>query len=236
MTAAGRRELRGEFTSRIPSWYSPWAHLLGPTLVGLALLGASLASLRDVRPWQVALVPLFWVVGNAFEWRAHRDLLHRRMRPFEVLYVRHAQHHAVFVTEDMAIRDVREFKLVLLPAYGVLGIFAFTALSGSLFFLAGQRNLGLLWLATAVAYVLSYEWLHLSYHLPPDSLVGGLRLVRALRRHHATHHAPALMQRYDFNVTGPLWDAVRGTTYRATPRPAPVAGRAAPSDPGARSF
>jgi sterol desaturase/sphingolipid hydroxylase (fatty acid hydroxylase superfamily) len=35
--------------------------------------------------------------------------------------------------------------------------------------------------------------------------------VRILRRHHAIHHDPRLMQRYNFNVTVPLWDWVRGT-------------------------
>jgi sterol desaturase/sphingolipid hydroxylase (fatty acid hydroxylase superfamily) len=41
--------------------------------------------------------------------------------------------------------------------------------------------------------------------------------VRALRRHHAVHHDPELMQRWNFNVTVPLWDLVRGTIHRAGP-------------------
>jgi len=56
-----------------------------------------------------------------------------------------------------------------------------------------------------------YEWLHLSYHLPPESWIGRRALIRILKRHHAIHHEPRLMQRWNFNVTLPLWDRVRGT-------------------------
>jgi sterol desaturase/sphingolipid hydroxylase (fatty acid hydroxylase superfamily) len=86
-------------------------------------------------------------------------------------------------------------------------------------------NVGALWVATTIAYVLAYEWLHLSYHLPEDGPVGRLALVRVLRRHHAIHHAPEFMQRWNFNVTVPLWDWIRGTLYRPA-RAAPDAARA----------
>jgi sterol desaturase/sphingolipid hydroxylase (fatty acid hydroxylase superfamily) len=161
-------------------------------------------------------VPAQLVLLNAGEWLIHRDLLHRRTPPLQVLYDRHTpQHHMVFVDDDMSMRGVREFRLVLIPAYGILA-----ALAGSLpipaaiWLLAGQRNLALLFVAVTMAYVVAYEWLHLSYHLPPDSFVGRLALVRWLRRHHATHHAPELMQKWNFNVTIPLWDLVRRTIYR----------------------
>src|SRR5262249_10761628 len=78
----------------------------------------------------------------------------------------------------------------------------------------GHPNLGLLFLATAMAYTVGYEWLHLSYHAPADSFVGRSRLIARLRNHHAVHHAPELMQRWNFNVTIPLWDWVRGTIHR----------------------
>ena len=70
-----------------------------------------------------------------------------------------------------------------------------------------------------MGYVVSYEWLHLSYHLPPESFIGRLWLVRVLKKHHATHHDPQLMQKWNFNVTIPLWDLVRGTIYRAPKEP-----------------
>ena len=68
-------------------------------------------------------------------------------------------------------------------------------------------------MATAVAYVLSYEWLHLAHHLPAEGAIGRLRVARWARRHHQRHHEPHLMHRWNFNVTVPLWDRVRGTVW-----------------------
>jgi hypothetical protein len=201
-------------------------HLAFPTVVGVAIAAFALSRIEGVTAWQLGLVPLFLVFGNAVEWHAHRGLLHRRVRLLEVLYVRHTpQHHAIFVAGDMALRNARELKLILLPAYGVLAILAVT--SPITFFLVwiGQPNVAALWVASAVFYLLAYEWLHLAYHLPTGSRVGSSRALRVLRRHHELHHATHLMQRWNFNVTVPLWDFVRGTVYRPTGEPAVLARR-----------
>jgi len=218
MTHASRAELRAEMLSRVPRWYSPVAHFLSPALAGLVIAGFALSRVDDLRAWQVALVPAFLMFGNAVEWHAHRGLLHRRTRFLEVLYVRHTpQHHAMYVADEMAIRNWTEVRFVLLPGYGILAILAATSPIAFLFFWIGQPNLAALWVASVVVYVLSYEWLHLAYHLPEDSPVGRIPIVQRLRRHHQLHHAPHLMQRWNFNVTLPLWDLFRGTVYRPSP-------------------
>ncbi len=226
MTQASREDLRRELLSRIPRWYSPWLHLAIPALSGLAIAAFAVGRIHDLRAWQLAFVPLFVVIGNAVEWHAHRDLLHRRTWPLEVLYDRHTpQHHAIYVSEDMTIRQWRELRFVLLPAYGVVGLVAVTSPVTAALWLAGQPNLAALWVTTVVLYVLTYEWLHLAYHMPADGLVGRLWVTRWLRRHHQRHHHPPLMQRWNFNVTLPLWDMVRGTVWRA---PVPAASGAVP--------
>jgi len=53
-------------------------------------------------------------------------------------------------------------------------------------------------------------------------LVGRSRLIRWLRRTHAMHHTPELMQKWNFNVTVPLADVVLGTLYRG---PVPAQSR-----------
>jgi hypothetical protein len=219
MTQASRAELRAELMSRIPRWYSPWAHLVFPAVSGIAIAVFALSRVQDLRAWQLALVPVFLAFGNAVEWHAHRGLLHRRTRFLEVLYVRHTpQHHAIFVHDDLALHAWRELKLVLLPAYGILAILAATSPITFALVWLGQPNLAALWVASVVVYVLSYEWLHLAYHLPGGRGIGRAWPIRFLRRHHALHHAPHLMQRWNFNVTLPLWDLVRKTTYHP-PRP-----------------
>jgi sterol desaturase/sphingolipid hydroxylase (fatty acid hydroxylase superfamily) len=215
MTHGARDELRLELLRRVPRWYSPWVHLAIPAASGIALIALALSRIEHLEGWQLLFVPVFLTFGNAVEWHAHRGLLHRRTWPLEVLYVRHTpQHHAIYVSGDMFIRDRRELKFVLLPAYGVVGLVGVTSPITIAFWLAGQPNLAALWVVSVVCYILTYEWLHLAYHLPADGLVGGLRLTRFLRRHHERHHAPHLMQRWNFNVTLPLWDYVRGTVHR----------------------
>lgn len=216
MTHASRAALRADLLSRIPRWYSPWLHLAFPLVAGVAIAAIALSFVEHLRAWELAFVPLFLAVGNAIEWHAHRGLLHRRTWPLGVLYVRHTpQHHAVYVADDMFIRDWRELKLILLPAYGVVAIALVSSPVAILLAAAGERNLSALWVASTVLYVLTYEWLHLAYHLPADGAVGRLRVTRWLRRHHQRHHAPHLIQRWNFNVTLPLCDLLRGTVWRA---------------------
>jgi hypothetical protein len=215
MTKTARDELRDELLAKIPRWYSPWLHLAIPAVSGFAILLLALSRVSDLRAWQLAFVPAFLAFGNAVEWHAHKGLLHRRTWPLEVLYMRHTpQHHAMYVAEDMYIRSWRELKFVLLPAYGVVGLVAITSPVTIALWLAGQPNLAALWVSSVVFYILTYEWFHLAYHLPADGFVGRLRVTRWLRRHHQRHHTPHLMQRWNFNVTVPLWDHVRGTAYR----------------------
>jgi hypothetical protein len=225
MTRASREELRAELIGRIPPSYSPWIHLAVPTVSGLAIAALALSRVEGLVAWQLLFVPVFFAFGNAVEWHVHRGLLHRRVRWLEVFYTRHTpQHHMVFVADDMAMRETRELKLILLPAYAVVTIVVLTSPVAVVLAFLGQPNLAALWIMTVVLYVLSYEWLHLAYHLPEESPIGRSRLIAHLRRHHQLHHATNLMHRWNFNVTVPLWDHVRGTVYhpRVPARPAAV--------------
>ena len=218
LTEARRDELRARLVGQIPRWYSPYAHLIVPSVLGLGLITGAILLLRDLQAWQLLLLPVFFLISNATEWRVHRDVLHKRQWFAPVLYDRHTpEHHIVFITEDMAMKSAREFRLVLVPAYGVLLLFVGTLPAAAILWLVGLRNIGLLFVAQALLYTVTYEWLHLSYHLPATSRIGRSRIISALRRHHATHHDPALMQKWNFNVSLPLWDLVRGTIYKASP-------------------
>jgi sterol desaturase/sphingolipid hydroxylase (fatty acid hydroxylase superfamily) len=133
-----------------------------------------------------------------------------------VLYDRHTpQHHMIFVTEDMTMRSTREFRLVLIPFYGILaaGVGALP-IPLALWLGLGRPNVALLFMATTMGYVVLYEWMHLAYHAPAASFVGRQAWLQRLRRHHALHHAPERMQRWNFNVTIPLWDWLLGTSVR----------------------
>lgn len=210
-----REEFRREVVAAIPAGYSPYFHLVFPSLVGIGAAAGALAMLRDVNPYDLWFIPLVYMTSNALEWRVHKDVLHRRLPPFQLLYDRHTPvHHRVFMTDDMPIRDRREFALVLIPPYGILLILAVVAPLGALLWHFNLHNAACLFVATTMLYVVSYEWLHLAYHLPTSHPIGRLGLIQKLKRHHATHHDPRLMQRWNFNVTVPFWDWVRGTIWR----------------------
>jgi sterol desaturase/sphingolipid hydroxylase (fatty acid hydroxylase superfamily) len=219
LEAPRREALRERLVREIPGWYSPWVHLAFPSAVGIGLMAAALYVLH-APSWPELLFGLgVFLVSNASEWRAHRDILHKKTWPLEIIFQRHTpEHHGVYVRDDLAMRSTKEFRLVLIPAYGIVTIFAATSPITAALFLGGQTNLAAVFVFVTMFYVVSYEWLHLSYHLRPESFIGRRKIIRLLRRHHATHHHPPLMQAWNFNVTLPLWDWVRGTIYKGPER------------------
>jgi hypothetical protein len=210
-----RDRLRAEVLERTPSWYNPWVHLGFPSLFGLLSIGIAIAQLHDVRWYEWLFIPTVLALLNVNEWHIHRNILHRRHWPLEVLFWRHTpEHHVIFVRQDMAMRATGEFRLVLIPAYGIVAIFVTTLpITAALWYFA-SHNLAALFVACSMGYVVSYEWLHLAYHLPASNPISRNRLITWLRHQHAVHHTPELMQRWNFNVTIPFGDWLLRTTYR----------------------
>jgi hypothetical protein len=214
LTASRRDAVRERALAEVPRWYSPYAHLAATTGIGLTVLILSLSMLVQVgvRWTDLLVVPAVILFSNYYEWRVHRDVLHKRFWPFEVIYDKHTPiHHMVYVEDDMALRSVQEFRLVLIPAAGVLGIVLAAAPAAFVIARFWSPAAGWLFLLSTSLFMVSYEVLHLCYHAPSDSVVGRIGLIRVLRAHHARHHDPRLMQRYNFNVTVPLCDWIMGT-------------------------
>ncbi len=214
LTEERRNKVRAKAMADIPWWYNPYAHLAATTGIGIVVLVGSILKLRTVPiEWtDLLVIPAVILLANFYEWRVHKMVLHRRFWPFGVISDKHTpMHHMIYVEEDMALRNVKEFRLVLIPAAGVLGIvLAASPIAIGLSYLWSAAA-GCLFLLTASLFMVSYEILHLCYHAPADSFIGRLRLIKVLRAHHARHHDPRLMQRYNFNVTVPLFDWIMGT-------------------------
>jgi hypothetical protein len=206
-TATRERALAGT-----PPSYRAWRHIAFTVGSGILPLAIAVWFIEDPRWWELAVVPLMFLFSNAAEWRAHRDLLHKRRPGFKMLFERHTPgHHAVFHYDTMAVRNYRELALVLLPSFGVGLIVVTVAPIAALLGWLVSANTGLLVVATAGVYVVAYEVTHLLYHLPPEHPLARPKIVGWLREHHRRHHDPRLMQKWNFNVTFPLWDLVRGT-------------------------
>ena len=208
-----RTALRSQLLAETPRWYVPRVHLLVPSTVGIVAIVVALASIRDLRPVELLTVPAVYLFANAFEWWIHGHALHRRHPLAPVLYDQHTpKHHMLYLTDDMAMRDRREYRLVLIPAYGLFLIFVGQIPMNLALRWLGLPNVAWLYLATSIAYAVSYEWLHFSYHLPHEHPVARNPIIRRLARHHAVHHDPRIMQRYNLNVTVPLMDMVMRTS------------------------
>lgn len=197
------------------AWVSGWAHLALTSLGSLAAIAFAASRVRSPSAGEWLIVPVWLLVANLVEYLMHRGPMHRRVRPLGVFYERHAQeHHRYFTHESMAAAQSRQFRMVLFPP---ITIFVFLGVIGTpLALLVGaavSHDAGWLSFATSVAYFLSYEWLHLSYHLPDNPLMR-LPVLSAMRRHHTAHHDPALMSRWNFNVNFPICDELFGTRWR----------------------
>lgn len=205
---------RAAIVGTIPPGYSPVVHFLVPAVLGLGAMVGALFRLSAVRPAELLTVPVALLLAFGFEWRVHQLVLHKRMPLLGTLYERHElAHHVIYVYDDLTMRSAREAWLVMMPPYAVVLVFLVDlpfALAAAALFTA---NVGCLFLATSMLFFLSYEWLHLSYHLPKDSVIGRARVVSLLREHHRRHHDPRLMKRWNFNVTLPLFDWIHGTVW-----------------------
>lgn len=223
LTEERRERVRQKATAEIPWWYSAWGHLAATTGIGIAVLIVSTVQLlrlgtTHLTDWLV--VPAVFLLANFFEWRVHSHVLHRRAKwiaPFQVIYDKHTpMHHMIYIEEDMALRSTKEFRLVLIPAAGVLGIVLAAAPLAIGIAHLWSASAGWLFLLTASLYMVTYEVLHLCYHAPSDSFIGRLAFIKVMRAHHAKHHDPRFMQKWNFNVTVPLFDWLMRTTAPKT--------------------
>lgn len=215
-----RDALRHEKLAALSPRYSPFLHVAIPPLWGGSVIAVCVFLVDNLRLVELLVIPAMLVFANAFEWRIHRNALHKRFFLMPALYDRHTPiHHRVYIHDDMELRDWRELALILIPPWAGVPLFvALLPIAAALWF-AFAPNVALLFMATCMFYVVTYELLHMSYHLPRTSLVGRNPVIRALARHHSIHHDPRFMQRWNMNVTVPLWDIVRRTrlTERAVP-------------------
>lgn len=215
--AAIRDEKRASIVAQIPRGYSPAFHLAFPSLLGLSVLIGALLRIEALRPIELLTVPITLLAGFGFEWRAHKDILHRRLPLLGVIYERHElSHHVIYTDRDMALKSPREMWLILMPPYAIVLVFLTLILPLGIgltrFF---GTNVAMLGVATSMVFFLSYEWLHLAYHLPPEHPIARLGVIALLREHHRRHHEPRLMKRWNFNVTVPLFDWLHRTTWSA---------------------
>ena len=195
-----------------PRYIGP-LHLAFTTFASLAII-LGCARYVVAPSWlELLVIPFAFVFANFAEYMGHRYSMHRPGFP-RFVYQRHTiEHHAFFTHDRMSYDSTRDWKVVLFPPQVVLFFFlGFGAPVGVLLTVVSTRNVALLFVATAFSYFLTYEWLHFSYHISPDSAVGRNALIKRLRAHHQTHHNKEAMSHHNFNITFPIFDWIFGTT------------------------
>lgn len=204
---ARRRALR----QSIPPWYNGYVHFASINLV-CALAIAWLASrLCEPTRGELWMAPVFFAFANLVEWIVHRGPMHHPRRWLMPLYRRHAlEHHVLFTADRMEFRNHRDLKFVLFPPLFFPFLLLLTA-PLCLALWAYSPNVALVYLISAHAYYLVYEWFHTVHHWPRNSRLGRSWFARLVREHHRRHHDLRGMTRGNFNVSFPLWDHLFGT-------------------------
>lgn len=207
---------RDALAAAIPRHYHPVVYFGAANLIAAVAIAGAVALLHDVMAWEWLIVPGAFLVANWVEYRVHKGPMHQRRPPWQILFERHTrQHHVYFDDTHMSARSDREYYWVFFPWWAVGLVVITAALFALPLAMTVSRNAALLFFATAIGYYLTYEWLHFSYHLHPQSVIGRLGIVRFLRKLHSVHHHPGWMTRHNFNITFPICDWCFNTLHRA---------------------
>jgi hypothetical protein len=204
---------RSELVAAIPWWYHGYAAFVLINAVHGAGIVLMLQAL-DRPSWKEwLLLPAFFVFANGVEWWVHRGPMHHPRPGLMMLYRRHAlEHHLAFTSDRMEFRSHRELKLVLFPPLFFPFLLLITSPVPVALWLLSGGNLALLFLVSAFAYYLVYEWFHTVHHCPRRSWLGQTIFARLVRGHHTRHHDLRRMTQGNFNVSFPLWDWLLGST------------------------
>ena len=191
------------------------------------LLGMAAAVLSRITRWGITewlMVPVAFLYSNFMEYWAHRVPLHVPTPGIKQAYKAHGiQHHRFYTQDHMASDTPRDWHVVLFHPASYLAFIAFLGgPAGLVIWAILGASAAWAFLAVALIYFLTYEWMHLIYHLPETSPLGRVPGMARLREHHLRHHDMRLMSKWNFNITFPIFDWVFGTTYKRNPSEDPL--------------
>lgn len=208
------RAYRPEYRERhVPRGYSGPFHIVFIVVFCTAGIALGIWRLDAVRPLEWLAIPLTFLYANLSEYLGHRFVMHRKRPGLGVIYERHTvQHHRFFTDREMEMDDLTDLRAILFPPSLLVFFFAAFALPAWLLLSWWfSDNVAWLFVITALGYYFSYEVMHLTYHLPAESRLMRVPLVRRLQRLHRVHHDPTVMAHGNFNITWPICDWVFGT-------------------------
>ncbi len=202
-----RERFRHEYIGKS---YSGKLHFVFVTLWCVSGVSLCLYNLHTVTFKQLLIVPLTFLYTNLFEYIGHRYPMHHKYKALQAVFKRHTlQHHHFFTDEKMNCDTVNDFKIILFPPVLLIffSVFFVLPIAAAVFYFF-SLNAAMFYIATTLAYYLNYEWLHLAYHLPETHWAYNIPFLKTLRRLHHNHHNTKLMDKYNFNISYPVFDFV----------------------------
>lgn len=202
--------------NEISPHYSGNLHLAFVILFPALIIGGCLFLLENIQPLDWLAIPFTFLYANFIEYVGHKGPMHNKTRFLESIYQRHTlEHHQLFTETVTTCQSTRDYKMILfssLMLFFFFGLFAIPA--GFILYFIFSPNVCYFFVATSLAYYINYDLLHLSYHLDSDSWIGKIPFMPYLRKHHTLHHNRRLMNRYNFNISYPIFDHIFGTVYK----------------------
>ncbi|MFQ5606015.1 MAG: sterol desaturase family protein [bacterium] len=207
-----RKKFRQEHLS--PRYSGP-LHLSLLIIMSLLIIVCALAMLDNVSAWELLTIPATFLYANLVEYIGHKGPMHKKTRLLAMIYQRHTvEHHQFFTEQATTCESTHDYKAILFSPLMLIFFFGLFAVPvGLLLYFLVSPNVAFLFVASAMAYYLNYDLLHLCYHLSEDSWVGRLPFMGVLRNHHTVHHNQKLMNKYNFNITYPIFDHLFGTVF-----------------------
>ncbi|RON08892.1 sterol desaturase [Pseudomonas brassicacearum] len=205
---------RARYRADIHRLYNPWLH--GGFVLAFGGLGITLfwSTVHQVQPLEWLAVPLTLLFFNFAVYVVHRHLGHHKRTFARLFYARHAgDHHSFFTPGHMTYDTVRDWRVILFPAWLIVLHSLVITLPAWWLFQHLNGNVAGLFAGCMILGYLTYEVFHACEHLPPSNPVTRLPWIRQMRRLHELHHRRELMQERNFNIVLPLMDYLFGTLY-----------------------
>ena len=212
---ARQRRFREEFIAAAPSWYRGEHQLAIVLGVPLATLAVCWWGIEAPTALEWAIVIPVVLFGNFFEWWAHRNILHKKVKGMELAFFRHAGvHHHFFTHHDMTFKGADEWRALLFPPYAPIAFILASVPPALVVGALWSANAAYIMVGMMAANYLLYEGLHTASHLSDERhpYLKHIPILNTVRRMHRAHHRLHYMQATNFNLTFPVADAVMGTS------------------------
>src|SRR5258707_935045 len=204
-----QRNYRATYRHRIAGWYNGWLHAFVIYVIGFTALSVYFANIRDLRWWELAIVPVTFLGANFFEWWIHRFVMHRpsQVKAFRAIYNRHTlMHHQFFTEQEMRFADHHDWRVTFFPPYALVTFTMMSIPPALAFGWLISPNVGWLLISTTTSMYLIYEFMHFCCHVDENWFVRHAPFVNTIRRHHTAHHNQSIMMERNMNLTFPVMD------------------------------